>query len=117
MQDEPPCIGPCFNEYDRLDRQWLNMLMPNGKASETSDRSKLGLSPPSLLCSWGHENYTRENIETEPYRTWQIVWSSLKSWRRYLIVDKTLHCDFSDWPILLEALGLTPNETIGTVNI
>jgi hypothetical protein len=51
-----------------------------------------------------HENHTHENIETDPYLTWQIVWSILESWRRHLIIDKKLHCDFSDWPMLFESL-------------
>ena len=38
MHDEPPFTGPCFNRYGCLDRQWLNILMPNGKASGAFDR-------------------------------------------------------------------------------
>ena len=53
-------------------------------------------------------NHTRDNQVDDPQLTWEQGWSVLTGWKRDIIVAETLHYDFSDAPVLLETLGITP---------
>ncbi len=60
----------------------------------------------------GYANHTRENNNTDPYLTWETVWPVLTGWKRDIIVADTLHDEFSDYPVLFETLGITPEEEV-----
>ena len=69
-----------------------------------------GTDKPFMLM--GHANHTRENEADDPTLSWQTVWPNLKGWKRHVIVAEALHYDFSDYPILFETLGITPEEEV-----
>ena len=70
-----------------------------------------GTSKPFMIM--GHEGYTRENQNDDPFLTWKAIWPNLTWWKRDIIVNGTGHYDFSDYPIMFETLGITPsNQTV-----
>jgi hypothetical protein len=61
----------------------------------------------------GHEGYTRDNQNDDPFLTWKAVWPNLFGWKRDITVKGTGHYDFTDYPIVFETLGITPrNQTV-----
>jgi len=70
-----------------------------------------GTSKPFMVM--GHEGYTRDNQNDDPFLTWKAVWPNLLGWKRDIIVKGTGHYDFTDYPIVFETLGITPrNQTV-----
>ncbi|KAK5132582.1 hypothetical protein LTR08_008841 [Meristemomyces frigidus] len=50
--------------------------------------------------------------DVDPYHTWTDGWSSLQGWKRNIIVAETFHYDWSDYPIVFETLGITPEGAV-----
>jgi dienelactone hydrolase len=75
-----------------------------------------GTSKPFMIM--GHTNNTRYLDPPNPSTaTWAAVWPALTGWKREFMIANSNHYDFSDYPILFETLGITPNvATIGPNN-
>lgn len=67
-----------------------------------------GTNKPFMLV--GHANHTRDQQADDPFLTWEHVWPLLTGWKRDIFVAETEHYDFSDAPVVLEALGITPGD-------
>jgi hypothetical protein len=76
--------------------------------------AEVGLERPFML--FGHENNTRNydgpdaemNVTTQ---TWAGLWPLLKGWKLELELVGALHYTFSDFPTVLETLGLKLNAS------
>lgn len=69
---------------------------------------KTGTTKPFMIMA--HENSTR--AVADPYQSWVHTWPNLKGWKRDIIISGAGHYDFSDFPIVLETLGIKPNATV-----
>ena len=49
-----------------------------------------------------------ESHETSEDPTWEAAWSAMTGWKRWLQVQQAHHGTFTDWPLLLDQLGV-PN--------
>lgn len=63
----------------------------------------------------GREGHTRANGSAD-LNTWKGGWQNLTGWKREIVVAGTGHYDFSDYPIVFETLGITPNTTVAVNN-
>ena len=67
-----------------------------------------GTDKPFMLM--GSVNHTRENQALDP--TWQQAWSLSTGWKREVTIAGTLHYDFSDVPVVLETLQISPTGQV-----
>jgi pimeloyl-ACP methyl ester carboxylesterase len=72
-----------------------------------------GLDRPFMLMA--HTNLTRANDSNtnDPANSWFDIWPNLRGWKLNVILSNSLHYTFSDFPIVLETLGIVPNATTG----
>ena len=70
-----------------------------------------GLDRPFMLMA--HTNHTRstDNSPDDPYNSWFAIWPNLRGWKLDLELANSLHYTFSDFPIVLQTLGIVPNAT------
>ena len=70
-----------------------------------------GLNRPFMLMA--HTNHTRtdDGAPTDPDNSWFNIWSHLRGWKLDIILANSAHYTFSDFPIVLETLGIVPNAT------
>lgn len=75
-----------------------------------------GLDRPFMLMA--HTNHTRTNVSNpadapiDPNNSWFDFWAKLTGWKLDIILADSAHYTFSDWPIVLETLGIVPNATV-----
>ncbi len=70
-----------------------------------------GLDRPFMLMA--HTNHTRtddDNVD-DPSNSWFDIWPHLHGWKLDIILANSRHYTFSDFPIVLETLGIVPNAT------
>lgn len=67
-----------------------------------------GTNKPFMIMA--HSNHTR--VDSDPLNSWALTWPSITGWKRDIIINGTLHYDFSDYPIILETLKITPPTKI-----
>lgn len=71
-----------------------------------------GTSKPFMFM--GHADHTR-NLSGDPTQeSWAAAWPNIKGWKRDVMVAKTQHYDFSDYPVVFESLGITPSVKVGS---
>ncbi|PRW62949.1 alpha/beta hydrolase family protein [Actinopolyspora mortivallis] len=63
--------------------------------------SLAGTRAPVLLLGNGRR---LEQPDLDP--SWHRTWSQLAGWKRFLLVRGTGHSSFTDWPVLIDQLGL-----------
>lgn len=70
-----------------------------------------GLDKPFMFMA--HTNHTRSNDSSpnDPVNSWFDIWPNLRGWKLDIILANSLHYTFSDFPIVLETLGIVPNAT------
>jgi dienelactone hydrolase len=70
-----------------------------------------GLDRPFMLMA--HTNHTRTNDSNaiDAANSWFDIWPNLRGWKLDIILANSLHNTFSDFPIVLETLGIVPNAT------
>ena len=70
-----------------------------------------GLDKPFMFMA--HTNHTRadNNANSDPDNSWFEIWPKLRAWKADIIVANSMHYTFSDFPIVLETLGIVPNAT------
>ena len=70
-----------------------------------------GLDRPFMLMA--HTNHTRSNDSTadDPLNSWFDIWPKLRGWKLDIMLANSKHYTFSDFPIVLETLGIVPNAT------
>lgn len=70
-----------------------------------------GLDRPFMLMA--HTNHTRtdNNNPSDPSNSWFDIWPHLRAWKLDIILANSQHYTFSDFPIVLETLGIVPNAT------
>jgi pimeloyl-ACP methyl ester carboxylesterase len=70
-----------------------------------------GLDRPFMLMA--HTNLTRANDSNtnDPANSWFDIWPNLRGWKLNVVLSNSLHYTFSDFPIVLETLGIVPNAT------
>ena len=70
-----------------------------------------GLDKPFMFMA--HTNHTRSNDSSpnDPVNSWFDIWPKLTGWKLDIILANSLHYTFSDFPIVLETLGIVPNAT------
>ena len=70
-----------------------------------------GLDRPFMFMA--HTNHTRTNDSNadDPDNSWFDIWPNLRGWKLDIILANSLHYTFSDFPIVLETLGIVPNAT------
>ncbi|KAK4695280.1 hypothetical protein P7C71_g2449, partial [Lecanoromycetidae sp. Uapishka_2] len=70
-----------------------------------------GLDRPFMFMA--HTNHTRTDDEAadDPANSWYDIWPNLRAWKLDIIIANSLHYTFSDFPIVLETLGIVPNAT------
>ncbi len=70
-----------------------------------------GLDRPFMLMA--HTNHTRtdDHNPNDPSNSWFDIWPHLHGWKLDIILANSLHYMFSDFPIVLETLGIIPNAT------
>ena len=70
-----------------------------------------GLDRPFMLMA--HTNHTRSNDSSagDPVNSWFAIWPKLRGWKLDIMLANSLHYTFSDFPIVLETLGIVPNAT------
>ena len=73
-----------------------------------------GIDKPFMLMA--HTNHTRTNDSSsgDPSNSWFDFWPNLRGWKRDIILANSAHYTFSDIPIVLETLGITPNATVAS---
>ncbi|THY33996.1 hypothetical protein D6D01_02063 [Aureobasidium pullulans] len=71
-----------------------------------------GTDKPVMIMGCG--NHTRDHDGDFTQITWAATWPNLTGWRREITIADTLHYDFSDYPVVFETLGITPNLTIAS---
>ena len=73
-----------------------------------------GLDRPFMLMA--HTNHTRtdDGNSNDPNNSWFDIWPHLRGWKLDIILANSLHYTFSDFPIVLETLGIVPNATTAT---
>ena len=69
-----------------------------------------GLDRPFMLMA--HTNHTRSNNSSpdDPANTWFDIWPHLRGWKLDIRLANSGHYTFSDYPIVLETLGVVPDE-------
>jgi len=65
-----------------------------------------GTDKPFMFMA--HTGHTRTNHTADPLLTWEQAWSTLTGWKKDIILADSQHYDFSDYPIVLETLGIKP---------
>lgn len=70
-----------------------------------------GLDRPFMLMA--HTNHTRTNDSSmiDSTNSWFDFWGNLRGWKLDIILANSMHYTFSDFPIVLETLGIVPNAT------
>ena len=70
-----------------------------------------GLDRPFMFMA--HTNHTRtdDNSPGDPSNSWFDIWPHLRGWKLDIILANSQHYTFSDFPIVLETLGIVPNAT------
>lgn len=70
-----------------------------------------GLDKPFMLMA--HTNHTRTDNDNpdDPSNSWFEIWPHLHGWKLDIILADSQHYTFSDFPIVLETLGIVPNAT------
>lgn len=70
-----------------------------------------GLDKPFMLMA--HTNHTRtdNNNTNDPNNSWFDIWRNLRGWKLDIILANSGHYTFSDFPIVLETLGIVPNAS------
>ena len=70
-----------------------------------------GLDRPFMLMA--HTNHTRTNDSTtgDPENSWFDIWPNLRGWKLDIELANSQHYTFSDFPIVLQTLGIVPNAT------
>ena len=73
-----------------------------------------GLDRPFMLMA--HTNHTRTDDDNpgDPSNSWFDIWPHLHGWKLDIILANSQHYTFSDFPIILETLGIVPNATTAT---
>lgn len=76
-----------------------------------------GMTKPFMLM--GSAGHTRNNTDDDPENptTWQQAWANLTGWKRDIVVADAGHYDFSDYPIVFEALDIFPTNTTVMTNL
>ena len=72
-----------------------------------------GLDRPFMFMA--HTGHTRTNDSNlaDPFNSWFDIWPKLTSFKADIILANSLHYTFSDYPLVFQALGITPtNVTI-----
>lgn len=71
-----------------------------------------GLDRPFMFMA--HTNHTRTNDKSanDPYNSWYDIWPKLRGWKLDIQLANSQHYTFSDFPIVLETLGIVPNATV-----
>ena len=71
-----------------------------------------GLDKPFMFMA--HTNHTRTNGSDagDPSNSWFDIWPNLRGWKLDVILANSAHYTFSDFPIVLETLGIVPNATV-----
>jgi Platelet-activating factor acetylhydrolase, isoform II len=70
-----------------------------------------GLDRPFMLMADTNRTRTNDNNENDPANSWFDIWPNLRGWKLDIILANSLHYTFSDFPIVLETLGIVPNAT------
>lgn len=70
-----------------------------------------GLDRPFMLMA--HTNHTRtdDNDPIDLANSWFNIWKNLRGWKLDIMLANSLHYTFSDFPIVLETLGIVPDAT------
>jgi len=71
-----------------------------------------GLNRPFMFMA--HTGHVRNNnsIPADPLNSWFTIWPKLCAFRLDIILGNSLHYTFSDFPIVLQTLGIVPNAAV-----
>lgn len=70
-----------------------------------------GLDRPFMLMAHTNHTRTNDNNVIDSANSWFDIWANLRGWKLDIILANSLHYTFSDFPIVLETLGIVPNAT------
>ena len=70
-----------------------------------------GLDRPFMFMA--HTNHTRTSVPTDidPYHSWSQFWANQRAWKLDIMLANSQHYTFTDFPIVLETLGIVSNAT------
>lgn len=71
-----------------------------------------GLDRPFMFMAHTNHTRTNDNSTNDPYNSWYEIWSKLRGWKLDIQLANSQHYTFSDFPIVLETLGIVPNATV-----
>jgi pimeloyl-ACP methyl ester carboxylesterase len=69
-----------------------------------------GLDRPFMFMARAGHLRNNNSIAADPDNTWFDIWPNLRAFRLDLVLTNSLHYTFSDFPIVLETLGIVPNN-------
>jgi pimeloyl-ACP methyl ester carboxylesterase len=69
-----------------------------------------GLDRPFMFMARAGHLRNNNSIAADPDNTWFDIWPKLRAFRLDLVLANSLHYTFSDFPIVLETLGIVPNN-------
>ena len=70
-----------------------------------------GLDTPFMLMADMNRTRTNNSAADDPFNSWFNIWANLRGWKLNVVLANSLHYTFSDFPIVLETLGIVPNAT------
>ncbi|MCJ1370575.1 hypothetical protein MMC20_001788 [Loxospora ochrophaea] len=70
-----------------------------------------GLDRPFMFMADSNRTRSNNSSPDDPYNSWFDVWPNLRGWKLNVQLANSLHYTFSDFPIVLETLGIVPNAT------
>ncbi|MCJ1280052.1 hypothetical protein MMC21_007877 [Puttea exsequens] len=68
-----------------------------------------GLDKPFMLMAHTNNTRTNDHSDGDPYNSWFNIWPNLRGWKLDVVLANSLHYTFSDFPIVLETLGIVPD--------
>ena len=71
-----------------------------------------GLDKPFMLMADKDRSRSDDNNPEDPDNSWFKIWPKLRAFKADVMLANSLHYTFSDFPILLNTLGVVPNATV-----
>lgn len=58
-----------------------------------------------------HTGHVRKNSNpVDPFNSWFAIWPKLRAFKLDIILANSLHYTFSDFPVVLQTLGIVPSK-------
>ncbi|KAI9860122.1 MAG: hypothetical protein M1824_003360 [Vezdaea acicularis] len=71
-----------------------------------------GLDRPFMLMAHTNRTHSNDSAPLDPDNSWFNFWNNLRGWKLDIMLANSNHYTFSDFPIVLETLGIVLNATV-----